>query len=94
MNKRHTSIRLPREMHERVDALAATRKTSPSLIISEAVEQFFDTMRRRSESDARHLRLSEYAQLALDWIIQQDHPEIRERLIAEADRRMKLHHGA
>jgi len=31
---------------------------------------------------------------AFDWIIQQDHPEVRERLIAEADRRMAIHHGA
>jgi hypothetical protein len=90
----HTSTCLPRQVHERVEALGATRKTSPSLIILEAAERCFNTMRGRSESDARHLRVSEYTQLALDWIIQQDHPEVRERLIAEADRRMAIHHGA
>jgi predicted transcriptional regulator len=90
----HTTVRLPLEMRQRIEALAEARQTSTSLIIREAIEHFFDAKRGRSESDARHLRVSEYAQLALDWIIQQDHPEVRERLIAEADRRMKIHHGA
>jgi hypothetical protein len=38
--------------------------------------------------------VTEFMQVAMDAIIRNDYPELRETLILEADRRMKLHHGA
>lgn len=47
-----------------------------------------------TDSKRRHLRVTEYMQVALDAIIRADHPEMRETLVLETDRRMKIHHGA
>jgi hypothetical protein len=33
-------------------------------------------------------------QICLDWIIKQDHPEVRDQMIAQADQRMREYHGA
>jgi metal-responsive CopG/Arc/MetJ family transcriptional regulator len=90
----HTTVRLPLEMRQRVEALAEARQTSTSLIIREAIEHFFDAKRGRSESELRHLRVTEYVQIAMDHIIRQDYPEDRDRLIALTDLRMEQHHGA
>lgn len=59
-----------------------------------AIEHYFSAAQLLDDSRRRHLRTTEYMQLALDTIIRENHPELRESLILEADRRMKLHHGA
>jgi hypothetical protein len=47
-----------------------------------------------TSSQRRQARVVEYAQIALDAIIQEQHPEYRERILAETDRRMERYHGA
>jgi hypothetical protein len=46
-----------------------------------------------SRHGERH-RISEFMQLALDVIISEQYPEFRERIIANADKRLEQYHGA
>jgi len=32
-------------------------------------------------------------QICLDWIIQQDYPEVRDKMIAQCDQRMRQYHN-
>ena len=45
-------------------------------------------------SQRRLARISEFQQIALDIIIREQYPEYRDRIIAEADKRLERYHGA
>ena len=49
---------------------------------------------RVSPSQRRLARSSEFQQLALDVIIREQYPELRDRLVAETDKRLVQYHGA
>jgi hypothetical protein len=38
--------------------------------------------------------VTEYVQVALDAIIRENHPELRDQLIVETDQRVRRYHGA
>jgi len=90
----HRTVRLPRDLCDRLDAEAAFLGCTPSDLIRQAIEQRLDGLKLLHGSKRRHLRVTEYMQVALDAIIRKDYPEMRDTLVLETDRRMKLHHGA
>lgn len=93
-SNRKCSVRIPHDLCDRLDAEAASLGCTPSDVIRQAIEKHFERAKLLTDSSRRHLRVTEYVQVALDAIIRENHPELRETLILEADRRMKLHHGA
>jgi hypothetical protein len=62
-------------------------------ILRTAIARYLDAEKRLSESHLRHLRVTEFTQVALDAIIRENHPELREQLILETDRRVERYHG-
>ena len=88
------TLRVAGDLRARIEAEAAKLECSPSDLIRRAIEQHLDGRKLLEGSERRHLRVTEYMQVALDAIILENHPELRETLVLEADRRMKLHHGA
>ena len=88
------TIRVSRDLRDRIEAQAVKQRCSPSDIIRAAIEHHLDGLKLVQESELRHLRISEYVQIALDWIIQQDHSDARPHLIAQTDLRMERYHGA
>lgn len=87
------NFRMSNDIWDRVDARAASAGCTPTDIVREALERHLRDAHILDESRRRHLRITEYMQLALDVIVRKEHPEMRDRLIEEADRRMKMHHG-
>jgi predicted DNA-binding protein len=88
------SIRVAGDLRARIEAQAAKLNCSPSDLVRRAIEHHLDGLKLLEDSRRRHLRVTEYMQVALDAIIRENHPELRETLVLETDRRMKLHHGA
>lgn len=91
---RHCSVRIPRDLCDRLDAEAASQNCTPSDIIRRAIEHHFEGLKLLHDSGRRHLRVTEYMQVALDAIIRENHPELRDMLVLETDRRMERYHGA
>ena len=91
---RHCTVRLDRRQHERIQALALEQHCSPSEIIRSAVDAYLGTASLLTSSHRRLARIGEFMQLALDVIISEQYPEFRERIIANADKRLEQYHGA
>lgn len=81
------------DIWDRVDVRAQVIGCTPTDFVRQAIERHLRDGELLDESRRRHLRVTEYMQLALDVIVRKEHPEMRDRLIEEADRRMKMHHG-
>ena len=90
-SKRYT-IRLDGTAFEQVEAIASHRGVSPADVIRTAIDAWLGTGKRLSASDRRMRRIMEFTQIAVDAIIRQNHPEMRDTLVRETDRRMALHH--
>lgn len=90
----YRSFRLSPELGERIDAEAARDGCSASEVMRRAIERYFSEAQLLDDCHRRHLRTTEYMQLAIDTFIRENHPELREPLILEADRRMRVYHGA
>lgn len=88
------SLRVSEALRGRIEASAAKRNCSVRELFRLAIESYLERDRQRNASDRRHLRVSEYTQVALDAIIRENYPELRETLVQETDRRMKAYHGA
>jgi len=88
------TVRFEPEHLARLEKLAAEQGKSMAEIVRVAIVRFLDGEPKLSVSQFRHLRVTEYMQVAIDAIIRKDHPEMRETLVLETDRRMKLHHGS
>ena len=88
------TVRIGGELRVRIEEQAAKLECSPSDLVRRAVEHHLDGHKLLQGSTRRHLRVTEYMQVAIDAIIRENHPEMRETLVLETDRRMKLHHGA
>jgi len=80
-------------MRSQVARIANEKSCSPSEIIRRAIEQYFIGQKLLAMSEKRHHRISEYTQVAIDTIILEQHPEFRDRIVAETDRRMEKYHG-
>jgi hypothetical protein len=82
----------PRQL-DRLEKIAAEQRRSVPDLLRQAVDLFLKNHDTIGASERRHLRMTEYAQAALDTIILEQHPEYRERIIAETERRMERYHG-
>jgi hypothetical protein len=91
---KHCTIRFDRERYERILALATEQGTTPSEIIRAAVDAYVGTTAMLGSSHRRLARIGEFMQLALDVIISEQYPEFRDRIIANADKRLEQYHGA
>jgi len=63
-------------------------------VIRAAVDAYLGTATLLTSSHRRLARISEFMQLALDVIISEQYPEFRDRIIANADKRLEQYHGA
>ena len=88
------SIRVAGELRARIEAQAAKLNCSPSDLVRRAIEHHLDGLKLLEDSRRRHLRVTEYMQVALDAIIRENHPELRETLVLETDQRVRRYHGA
>jgi hypothetical protein len=91
---RHCTVRLNRQQHDRILALATEQNCDPSEVIRAAVDAYLGTATLFTSSHRRLARISEFMQLALDVIISEQYPEFRDRIIANADKRLEQYHGA
>ncbi|WP_210358963.1 hypothetical protein [Sphingomonas beigongshangi] len=91
---RHCTVRLDRQQHDRIVALATEQNCNPSDVIRAAVEAYLGTATLLTSSHRRLARISEFMQLALDVIISEQYPEFRDRIIANTDKRLEQYHGA
>jgi Flp pilus assembly CpaF family ATPase len=91
---RHFNVRLEREQWARLSVLADERQQSVAEIIRAALNVYLGTADLLTSSQRRIARISEFQQIALDLIIQEQYPEYRERIIAEANKRLEQYHGA
>lgn len=91
---RHCTVRLNRQQHDRILALATEQNCNPSEVIRAAVDANLGTATLLTSSHRRLARISEFMQLALDVIISEQYPEFRDRIIANADKRLEQYHGA
>ena len=91
---RHCTVRLRRQQHDRILALATEQNCNPSEVIRAAVDAYLGTATLLTSSHRRLARISEFMQLALDVIISEQYPEFRDRIIANADKRLEQYHGA
>lgn len=83
----------PRQL-QRLEAVAAQQGRTVPDILRLIITNYLDGQSALTASQRRQARVTEYAQIALDAIIQEQHPEYRERILAETDRRMERYHGA
>lgn len=93
-SKNALTVRFELEHYTRLEKLAANQGKSIAEVVRVATVHFLDGEPKLSVSQFRHLRVTEYMQVALDAIIRKDYPDMRETLVIETDRRMKLHHGS
>ena len=91
---RHYNIRLERSQWDRLSEIATEQKLSVADIIRSALNVFLSSSDVLTASQRRLARISEFQQLALDVIIREQYPELRDRLVAETDKRLVQYHGA
>ena len=89
-----TTVRLERGQWEAVRALARASETTPAEVIRAAIAAHLAGAALRSTSARRLARINEYKHLVLDLIMREQFPDLRDRLIAETDRRLEQYHGA
>ncbi len=77
----------------RLKEVAADQHKDVADVIRSAVRHYFNGKVQLSESELRHLRVSEYTQAALDTIISQNFPDTRNAIVAETNSRMAKFHG-
>jgi hypothetical protein len=87
------TVRFEQHQMVQLERIAAEQKRSIPDVVRSAIDAFLIDEKTRADSDLRHLRVSEYMQICLDWIIQQDYPEVRDKMIAQCDQRMRQYHS-
>jgi hypothetical protein len=88
------TIRFDRKHYSAIDKLAKEQSRTFADVLRHAIDHYLGAQSVLTASQRRQARVVEYAQIALDAIIQEQHPEYRERILAETDRRMERYHGA
>lgn len=91
---RHYNIRLERSQWDRLSEIATEQKLSVADVIRSALNVFLSSYDVLTASQRRLARISKFQQLALDVIIREQYPELRDRLVAETDKRLVQYHGA
>lgn len=91
---RHYNIRLERAQWDRLSEIAAEQKLSVADVIRSALNVFLSSSDMLTASQRRLARISEFQQLVLDVILREQYPELRDRLVAETDKRLVQYHGA
>jgi hypothetical protein len=86
-------IRFERHHLVELERLCLQQNRNLSDLVRSAVASFLSEEKTTAESNLRHLRVSEYMQICLDWIIQQDYPEVRDKMIAQTDQRIQRYHS-
>lgn len=87
------SIRFEQRQLTQLEQIGVQQNRAVPDLIRAAVDAYLQEEQRRADSDLRHLRVSEYMQICLDWIIQQNYPELRDKMIAQTDQRMQRYHS-
>jgi len=77
-----------------VEAAARRQGCSTGEVIRRAVDHYLLGQKLITDSDARLRRVCEYGQLALDAILQENHPEFRDPILLEVDKRMERFHAS
>ncbi|MHA3795522.1 hypothetical protein [Sphingomonas sp. YL-JM2C] len=91
---RHYNVRLERAQWDRLSAIATEQKLSVADVIRSALNVFLSSSDVLTASQRRLARISEFQQLVLDVILREQYPELRDRLVAETDKRLVQYHGA
>ncbi|HEX8414396.1 MAG TPA: CopG family transcriptional regulator [Sphingomicrobium sp.] len=91
-SKRYT-LRIDEEVFMAVEGVADRRGVSPAEVMRDAITAWIRGEKKRDESDQRLRRICEFTQVALDVIIRENHPEERDKIVANTDKRMRLYHG-
>lgn len=91
---RHYNVRLERAQWDRLSEIAAEQKLSVADVIRSALNVFLSSSDVLTASQRRLARISEFQQLVLDVILREQYPELRDRLVAETDKRLVQYHGA
>ena len=87
-------MRFDPQQFARLEELAAKHSRSMADVLRIAIGHYIAGEQKKTESHLRHLRVTEYMQVALDAIIRENHPELRDQLIVETDHRVRRYHGA
>ncbi len=93
MSLRQSTVRLSPDQIVGVETLAREANCTPAELIRRAINHYIGTQKQLSQGELRHHRISEYSQVALDAIINQQYPDLRPRILAETDRRMEKYHA-
>lgn len=88
------TVRFDPQHYARLEELASEHSRSMADVLRLAIAHYIVGEQKRTESQLRHLRVTEYVQVALDAIIRENHPELRDQLIVETDHRVRRYHGA
>lgn len=88
------SVRFDPEQYGHLKKMAAARKCTPSDVLREIIKQHLDGTKAVSESHLRIARLAEYTQAAVDTLLREEHPDHRQLVMDETNRRMERYHGA
>ncbi|WP_298672313.1 hypothetical protein [uncultured Sphingomonas sp.] len=91
---RHYNVRLERAQWDRLSVIATEQKLSVADVIRSALNVFLSSSDVLTASQRRLARISEFQQLVLDVILREQYPELRDRLVAETDKRLVQYHGA
>ncbi|WP_204270357.1 hypothetical protein, partial [Klebsiella aerogenes] len=71
-----------------LSVIAAEQKLSVADVIRSALNVFLSSSDVLTASQRRLARISEFQQLVLDVILREQYPELRDRLVAETDKRL------
>jgi len=88
------TLRLDHALCDRIDRLASRNGLTRSAMIRHVLRTFAHDADAAGASQKRMARTVEYTQLALDVIIRDQYPDVREKLLAETDKRVEQYHAA
>ena len=94
MASRQITVRLHPDKLGLVEAEAKVLGCSHGEVIRRAVDHYLDRQKTLDESDIRLRRVCEFAHLALDVIIKEEHPDLRDTILTETDNRVRRYHAA
>ena len=92
-NDAQVSARISAKLRERLFQAAIEENCSISDILRDALERRLGHVERQAENAKRNAFVFEYLHALLEFLIHQEHPDIRPRLIAVAREKAKAHHG-
>lgn len=88
-----TSVRLSTKMLDRLHPAAIDENCSISDIVRDALERRLGHVERQAENAKRNAFVFENFHALLEFLIHQEHPDIRPRLIAVAHEKAKAQDG-